>query len=245
MDLGGRADPADGRARRRRAGRPLLDLPAQAARASCVAERSATPPATRSRRRRARSSARATTGSSGGRRRGSRTAGCWRCSRCRRRERQKRHKLRSRLAWLGFGTAAAGVWVAPAHLVRRHHRRPGAARPHRYVDLFRADYLAFGDVEHGSPTWWDLDALRDALRRVPRRRARRARPLAAPTHRRRCPGLRRLRPGANRVAAAALPRPRPAGGAAAAFVARPAGGGPLLRAPGAACRRRRAGTCTR
>lgn len=75
-------------------------------------------------------------------------------------ERQKRHLLRSRLASLGFGTAAAGVWVAPAHLyddTRYTLQRLGLTD---YVDLFRSDYLAFGDLESAVSTWWDLDALR-------------------------------------------------------------------------------------
>jgi phenylacetic acid degradation operon negative regulatory protein len=76
-------------------------------------------------------------------------------------ERQKRHMLRSRLAALGFGTAAAGVWIAPHHLyddTRRTLERLGLTE---YVDLFRSDYLAFGDVEQAVTTWWDLDALQD------------------------------------------------------------------------------------
>lgn len=76
-------------------------------------------------------------------------------------ERQKRHMLRSRLAGLGFGTAAAGVWVAPAHLyedTRRTLERLGLTD---YVDLFRSDYLAFGDLRSSVSSWWDLDSLRD------------------------------------------------------------------------------------
>lgn len=74
-------------------------------------------------------------------------------------ERERRHTLRSRLSWLGFGTAAPGVWIAPAHLdaetrdvLERHDLTP-------YVDLFRAGYLAFGDVRHQVGQWWDLDRL--------------------------------------------------------------------------------------
>ena len=64
-----------------------------------------------------------------------------------------------------------------------------------YVDLFRADYLAFGDVEHAVTTWWDLDAgcgtsttssSQAARRCSPRWRRRRRLDDAA--------GLRRLRP---------------------------------------------------
>jgi phenylacetic acid degradation operon negative regulatory protein len=74
-------------------------------------------------------------------------------------QRARRHTLRSQLASLGFGTAAPGVWVAPAHrfdlthaVLRRHELQP-------YVDLFRADYLAYGDVAVMVKQWWDLDAL--------------------------------------------------------------------------------------
>lgn len=75
-------------------------------------------------------------------------------------ERAKRHMLRSRLAALGFGTAAAGVWVAPAHLYEDTRRTLERLELTDYVDLFRSDYLAFGDLEQSVASWWDLDALR-------------------------------------------------------------------------------------
>jgi phenylacetic acid degradation operon negative regulatory protein len=74
-------------------------------------------------------------------------------------ERRRRHALRSRLTWLGFGTVSAGVWIAPGHLagetsdVLRRHGLSG------YVDLFRADYLAFGEVRELIGQWWDLRRL--------------------------------------------------------------------------------------
>lgn len=74
-------------------------------------------------------------------------------------QRGRRHALRSRLTWLGFGTVSAGVWIAPGQLagetaeVLRRHNLAG------YVDLFQADYLAFGDVREQLPRWWDLDRL--------------------------------------------------------------------------------------
>lgn len=74
-------------------------------------------------------------------------------------ERQKRHTLRSRLAWLGFGTVAAGVWIAPGHLedeTRDVLQRYGLSP---YVDLFRADYLGFADMAAEVSTWWDLSGL--------------------------------------------------------------------------------------
>ena len=74
-------------------------------------------------------------------------------------ERQKRHVLRSQLARLGFGTAAPGVWIAPAHL---HEATVGTLRRlglDSYADLFRADHIAFGDLAAKVRQWWDLDQL--------------------------------------------------------------------------------------
>ena len=74
-------------------------------------------------------------------------------------ERQQRHRLRSRLSWLGYGSVGAGVWIAPWHLeteTRRDLLRDDLAR---YVDLFHADYLGFGDVAGQVEEWWDLAGL--------------------------------------------------------------------------------------
>jgi phenylacetic acid degradation operon negative regulatory protein len=74
-------------------------------------------------------------------------------------ERQKRHLLRSRLTWLGFGTAAPGVWIAPTHLADEARRALERLEVTAYVDLFRADHLAFGDLRQAIAHWWDLAAL--------------------------------------------------------------------------------------
>jgi phenylacetic acid degradation operon negative regulatory protein len=74
-------------------------------------------------------------------------------------ERQKRHMLRSRLSWLGFGTVSAGVWIAPAHLDAETRDVLQRYELSDYVDLFRADYLAFGDVADQVPRWWNLAEL--------------------------------------------------------------------------------------
>lgn len=76
-------------------------------------------------------------------------------------EREKRHTLRTRLAELGFGTVAPGVWVAPGHLADETTavlRRLGLEA---YVALFRGEHLAFGDPAACVRSWWDLDGLRD------------------------------------------------------------------------------------
>jgi len=75
------------------------------------------------------------------------------------RERSRRHSLRSRLVWLGFGTVSAGVWIAPGHLASETAEVLERYRLAGYVDLFRADYLAFGDVAEQVARWWDLDRL--------------------------------------------------------------------------------------
>jgi len=74
-------------------------------------------------------------------------------------ERERRHTLRSRLSWLGFGTAASGVWIAPGHLDAETRDVLERYELAAYVDLFRADYLAFGDVRAQVAQWWDLGRL--------------------------------------------------------------------------------------
>jgi phenylacetic acid degradation operon negative regulatory protein len=74
-------------------------------------------------------------------------------------ERQKRHVLRSHLSRLGFGTAAPGVWIAPAHLEEATADMLRRLGLDGYADLFRADRIAFGDVAGKVRQWWDFDLL--------------------------------------------------------------------------------------
>src|SRR5262245_34426948 len=55
-------------------------------------------------------------------------------------ERERRHQLRTRLSWLGFGTVASGVWIAPAHVEREARDVLDGDGLSAYVDLFRAAY---------------------------------------------------------------------------------------------------------
>ncbi len=76
-------------------------------------------------------------------------------------EREKRHSLRTSLTRLGFGTAAAGVWIAPGNLeseTRHTLERRGLSS---YVDIFRGEYLAFGDPRGKIREWWGLAELAD------------------------------------------------------------------------------------
>lgn len=74
-------------------------------------------------------------------------------------ERSKRHVLRSQLTRLGFGTAASGVWIAPAHLYEPTVDVLKRLDMTENATLFRADHLAFGDVTEKVRQWWDLDQL--------------------------------------------------------------------------------------
>jgi phenylacetic acid degradation operon negative regulatory protein len=74
-------------------------------------------------------------------------------------QRARRHALRSRLAWLGFGSVAAGVWIAPAHLAAETQGVLAGDGLDSYVTLFTAGQLAFGDVRQEVSRWWDLDRL--------------------------------------------------------------------------------------
>ncbi|MFK4065504.1 PaaX family transcriptional regulator C-terminal domain-containing protein [Streptomyces sp. NPDC029674] len=74
-------------------------------------------------------------------------------------ERQKRHVLRSRLAGLGFGTAAPGVWIAPAHLYEETRHTLERLQLAPYVDLFRGEHLGFAPTAEAVARWWDLSSL--------------------------------------------------------------------------------------
>lgn len=74
-------------------------------------------------------------------------------------ERASRHQLRSRLSWLGFGVVASGVWIAPAHVEREARDMLESNGLTGYVDLFRAEYLAFGSPSDQAASWWDLGGL--------------------------------------------------------------------------------------
>ena len=74
-------------------------------------------------------------------------------------ERGRRHALRSLLSRLGFGTAAPGVWVAPATLYDETVQALDREGLTAYTELFRGDYLGAGDVAGRIGEWWDLMSL--------------------------------------------------------------------------------------
>ncbi|MEU3372838.1 PaaX family transcriptional regulator C-terminal domain-containing protein [Streptomyces sp. NPDC006711] len=74
-------------------------------------------------------------------------------------ERSRRHLLRSRLAGLGFGTAAPGVWLAPGRLYDEARHTLERLRLTPYVDLFKGDHLGFAPTAEAVARWWDLPAI--------------------------------------------------------------------------------------
>ncbi|MGO4458194.1 PaaX family transcriptional regulator C-terminal domain-containing protein [Streptomyces sp. M-16] len=74
-------------------------------------------------------------------------------------ERNKRHLLRSRLARLGFGAVAPGVWIAPAQLARETGHTLERLHLTAYVELFRGSHLGFAPTAEAVARWWDLAAL--------------------------------------------------------------------------------------
>ncbi|WP_329124205.1 PaaX family transcriptional regulator [Streptomyces sp. NBC_01465] len=74
-------------------------------------------------------------------------------------ERDRRHVLRSRLAGLGFGTAAPGVWIAPAALYEETRHTLERLELGPYVDLFRGEHLGFTATAASVARWWDLGAI--------------------------------------------------------------------------------------
>ncbi|MEU8353304.1 MULTISPECIES: PaaX family transcriptional regulator C-terminal domain-containing protein [unclassified Streptomyces] len=74
-------------------------------------------------------------------------------------ERHKRHLLRSRLARLGFGSAAPGVWIAPAPLLEETRHTLERLRLAGYVDLFTGAHAGYEPTVRSVGRWWDLDAV--------------------------------------------------------------------------------------
>lgn len=74
-------------------------------------------------------------------------------------QREHRHQIRTALIRLGFGTVSPGMWIAPAHLGDEARGALQQLGVTDFVDVFRADYLGFGDPREKVASWWDLDAL--------------------------------------------------------------------------------------
>jgi phenylacetic acid degradation operon negative regulatory protein len=73
--------------------------------------------------------------------------------------RDRRHQLRTELTRLGFGSMAAGVWIAPSGVREGAQRRLAARGLAEYVEFFTGAYSAEGDMRAKVAQWWDLEAL--------------------------------------------------------------------------------------
>lgn len=76
-------------------------------------------------------------------------------------ERDKRHVLRSRLAWLGFGLLANGVWIAPARLLPELQESMTRLELSSYVTVFCGEHRGFEEPRGLVERCWDLDELRE------------------------------------------------------------------------------------
>jgi phenylacetic acid degradation operon negative regulatory protein len=74
-------------------------------------------------------------------------------------ERDRRHELRSRLAGLGLGPLAPGVWVAPGPLAEEVCGTLERQQLGGYVDIFRGVHLGFAALSDRVRQWWDLEDL--------------------------------------------------------------------------------------
>lgn len=144
-------------------------------------------------------------------------------------QRAKRHELRTRLAHLGFGTVAPGVWLAPGTLACVAKETLARRELAGYVDIFKGRSSWLRGPGRQSPA---VVGSRRAVRQV--HPVHRALPAAGAADRRargprRAAGVPRLCLDADRVAAAALPRPGAAARAAARGLERGDRRAPLRR----------------
>lgn len=80
-------------------------------------------------------------------------------------QRDKRHHLRSRLEELGFGSVAAGTWIAPAHVRDEAVDAISRSGLADFVQVFDADYRGYSDVASAVGGWWDVAGLQGMYRR--------------------------------------------------------------------------------
>lgn len=73
--------------------------------------------------------------------------------------RRVRDRLRSRLAWLGMGPVASGVWITPHDVRGAVQEIASALRLARHIEVFRGSHLGFTDPAALVARCWDLAAL--------------------------------------------------------------------------------------
>lgn len=74
-------------------------------------------------------------------------------------QRHLRHRIRMVLGRLGFGSVAAGLWIAPAGVTNAVRSRLAREQLDGYVEFFTAQYTDTGQLKEKVASWWDLDSL--------------------------------------------------------------------------------------
>jgi phenylacetic acid degradation operon negative regulatory protein len=77
--------------------------------------------------------------------------------------REIRHRVRTRLAWEGFGSIGGGLWITP-HVEREGGLRDITEDGVAELLSFRAELGALGDPERVVADAWDLDGVAEAYR---------------------------------------------------------------------------------
>jgi len=73
--------------------------------------------------------------------------------------RHLRDALRDRLAWLGCGLLANGVWITPHDVSREVGDAAAELHVARHIEVFRGAHSGFSDTAHLVRQCWDLDKL--------------------------------------------------------------------------------------
>ncbi len=76
--------------------------------------------------------------------------------------RDLRYRLRSRLSRVGFAQVSGGLWIAPRTLEQDIRYVAEVLGVQHYLDVFRAEHIAFRPTVDAVRQWWDLDAMAGA-----------------------------------------------------------------------------------
>lgn len=80
--------------------------------------------------------------------------------------RDARHQLRKRLAFIGFGTVAHGLWIAPGYLMGEVEGILDELELRSAATLLLTETPhTAGTLAEAAATWWDLDRIADLHRR--------------------------------------------------------------------------------
>jgi len=86
--------------------------------------------------------------------------------------REVRHRLRTQLAWAGFGSLGGGLWLSPRTEREDELRASVHAEPAAELQSFRAELGTIGDPEKLISSAWDLDTVAATYREFIARFAR-------------------------------------------------------------------------